>query len=379
MLIHYWCPYLTNIATISSVKRSATFLNKFNNKNKLQVEIINSYGEWSHLLKKENHVIIKKPLTYINLFSLLPKTKFFSKLSLMLISFIAFIPLLIKLNREKPDYLIIHLLTALPLLLSPFLNKKTKIILRISGLPKLNLFRKNLWKFFSSKVYLITTPTEITKNDLIKKNIFNEQKIFLLRDPVIEVRNIHKMKSLSLEEKFLKKDSFYLSIGRLTNQKNFEFLIKEFSKISNKLKVYKLCIIGDGEKKEYLQKLIIQNKMENKILLLGYKNNPYKYLFNCKALISTSLYEDPGFAIVEAFYLNKPVISSNAENGPKEMSEIPEIGYFFEKNNSLDFERNLLLFEKNGSNHNILNAKKFSKYFTSFSHYISLSKLLNIR
>ena len=45
MLIHYWCPYLTNIATKSSVKRSATFLNKFKNKDKLQVEIINSYGE----------------------------------------------------------------------------------------------------------------------------------------------------------------------------------------------------------------------------------------------------------------------------------------------------------------------------------------------
>ena len=379
MLIHYWCPYLTKIATISSVKRSATFLNKFKSKNKLQVEIINSYGEWSHLLKNENNIIIRKPLTYINLFNLLPKTKFIIKITLLLISFISFFPLLIKVNREKPDYLIIHLLTALPLLLSPFFNKKTKIILRISGLPKLNFFRKNLWKFFSSKIYLITTPTEITKNDLIKKNIFEEQKISLLRDPVIEVRNIHKMKSFALEEKFLKKDSFYLSIGRLTKQKNFEFLIKEFSKISNKFEVYQLCIIGDGEKKEYLQKLIIQNKMENKILLLGYKNNPYKYLYNCKALISTSLYEDPGFAIIEAFYLNKPVISSNAENGPKEMSEIYNIGYFFKKNDSLDFEKNLLSFEKNRFDQKILNAKKFSKHYTCFSHYINLSKLLNIR
>ena len=255
----------------------------------MQVEIINSYGEWSHLLRNENGIVIKQPLTFINLFNLLPKRKFISKLSLLLISLISFFPLLLKVNREKPDYLIIHLLTALPLLLSPFFNKKTKIILRISGLPKLNFFRKNLWKFFSSRVYLITTPTEITKNDLINKNIFNKKKIFLLRDPVIEVGNINKMKSFSLDEKFLKKESFYLSIGRLTNQKNYEFLIKEFSKISHKLKVNQLCIIGDGEKKQYLQKLIIQNKMEDKIRLLGYKNNPYKYIFNCKALISTSL------------------------------------------------------------------------------------------
>ena len=378
MLIHYWCPYLTNIATISSVKRSATFLNKFKNKDKLQVEIINSYGEWSHLFGNKNGIIIKQPLTYINLFNLLPKRKFISKLTVLLISLISFFPLLLKVNKDKPDYLIIHLLTALPLLLSPFFNKKTKIILRISGLPKLNFFRKNLWKFFSSRVYLITTPTEITKNDLINKNIFKKKKIFLLRDPVIEVNNINKMKSFALDEKFLKKESFYLSIGRLTNQKNFEFLIKEFSKISHNLKVNQLCIIGDGEKKQYLQKLIIQNKMEDKIRLLGYKNNPYKYLFNCRALISTSLYEDPGFAIIEAFYLNKPVISSNAENGPKEMSEIHNIGYFFKKNDSVDFKKNILSFEKNNSYQKILNAKKFSKYFSSFSHFLRLRKILNI-
>ena len=151
MLIHYWCPYLTNIATISSVKRSATFLNKFKNKDKLQVEIINSYGEWSHLSENENGIVIKQPLTFVNLFNFLPKRKFISKLTLLLISLISFFPLLLKVNKEKPDYLIIHLLTALPLLLSPFFNKKTKIILRISGLPKLNFFRKNLWKFFHQK------------------------------------------------------------------------------------------------------------------------------------------------------------------------------------------------------------------------------------
>ena len=133
------------------------------------------------------------------------------------------------------------------------------------------------------------------------------------------------------------------------------------------------------KKKKHLQKLIIQNKMEDKIRLLGYKNNPYKYLFNCRALISTSLYEDPGFAIIEAFYLNRPVISSNAENGPKEMSEIHNIGYFFKKNDSVDFEKNILSFEKNDSYQKILNAKKFSKYFSSFSHFLNLSKILNIR
>lgn len=53
MKIYYWSPYLTNIATINSVKRSAKSLIKYNkSKNISEVGILNSIGEWS--LKKKN-------------------------------------------------------------------------------------------------------------------------------------------------------------------------------------------------------------------------------------------------------------------------------------------------------------------------------------
>ena len=77
MLIHYWCPYLTNIATISSVKRSATYLKKFDKNNKINIEIINSYGEWNNTSLQKDKIIINNPLTFVNLFNLLPKKKNF--------------------------------------------------------------------------------------------------------------------------------------------------------------------------------------------------------------------------------------------------------------------------------------------------------------
>ena len=101
MLIHYWCPYLTNIATISSVKRSATYLKKFDKNNKINIEIINSYGEWSNTSLLKDKITINNPLTFINLFNLLPKKKIFSKFSLFVIFILSFFPLLLKLNREK--------------------------------------------------------------------------------------------------------------------------------------------------------------------------------------------------------------------------------------------------------------------------------------
>ena len=83
-------------------------------------------------------------------------------------------------NKEKPNFLVVHLLTSLPIFLSIFFNKKTELILRISGLPKLNFFRKTFWKIFKNKIYLITTPTRLTKEDLIKENIFDENKVKIL-------------------------------------------------------------------------------------------------------------------------------------------------------------------------------------------------------
>ena len=69
---------------------------------------------------------------------------------------------------------------------------------------------------------------------MIRNNIFSQSKIFLVRDPVINVNEINKSKKLDIENNFnwLKNEKYIISIGRLTKQKNFQFLISEFSKIS---------------------------------------------------------------------------------------------------------------------------------------------------
>ena len=54
---------------------------------------------------------------------------------------------------------------------------ETKLILRISGFPKLNLIRKFFWKLCSKNIYLITCPSIELKNQLKKLNIFENKKI----------------------------------------------------------------------------------------------------------------------------------------------------------------------------------------------------------
>ena len=174
MKIYYWCPFLTNIATIKSVIKSAKSIKKYSvrEKEKTEVTILNSCGEWD-FLKNNSYNIKINNLLPINFYKFIPKEGFIqSRFSFLLIFFSNLFPLLFNIKNHKPKYLIVHLLTLLPIILSPFLSKNKKIILRISGLPNLTLFRKFIWKTFSKYIYIITAPTQITYDLLIESKIF---------------------------------------------------------------------------------------------------------------------------------------------------------------------------------------------------------------
>jgi hypothetical protein len=200
MQICYWSPFLTHIATVDAVKNSAISVKKYLTSDKeFKVKILNSCGEWNFYKDNKDNIDVYD-IQNIDLYKILPKKGFiFSRLSFFVIFLLNFIPLLKFIKKEKPDFIIIHLLTILPIILSPYISKKTKIILRISGLPNMNFIRKTLWKFFSKYIFLITTPTNLTKELLLNHNIFNSAKIKLLRDPIINCRNINYLKKKDLE------------------------------------------------------------------------------------------------------------------------------------------------------------------------------------
>ena len=375
MNIYYWCPYLTNIATINAVKRSAISIKKYSKKN-FNVSILNSSGEWLFFKNNNFGINILSTLKNINLHKYLPKEGLiFSRISFIIIFIINFFPLFYKIKKNKPNYLIIHLLTFLPIMLSPLLSKDTKIILRISGYPNMTIFRKFLWKFFSKYIYIVTTPTKLTKNYLIENKIFEKEKIIILKDPVIVVNEINKKKDF-IDHKINFKKEFYVAVGRLTNQKNFEFLIDSFSKNIKKIKIKNLYIVGNGENFTNLKKKIIKNKMENNIFLTGFKKNVYNIINSSSGLISVASYEDPGFSLIEAAFLRKKVISSLVKNGPMEMSEFGDTGFFFKFNNEEDFIKKIVESENSNNLSKLKNALKFSNEYSAFEHFKTLDKIL---
>ena len=377
--IFYWSPYLSNVATIRNVINSALSLKKYNY-NSYDVSLLDTIGEWK-LYKEEiiqNKVNIKK-INNLNLNFDLNKSGYLkSRLYFIFIFIFNFFPLLKLLKIKKPNFLIVHLLTSLPLTLLLLFQFKTKFILRISGLPRLNFIRKMLWRLIGKKIFLVTCPSKETLNHINKLNIFDPQKVTLLYDPIIDVSKIHNNLQKKIDVLDLKKD-YFISVGRLTKQKNHTLLIKLFRIMCNKNKNLFLYILGDGEEKINIIKEIKQLKLEDNVILLGYKKNPYPFISKAKAVLSPSLWEDPGAVMIEAAFCNKIVISSDCISGPKEFLLDGKGGYLFKNNNLSSFVKTINDFLQD-NNHNILlkkiNAKKNSKKYTLFNHFKQLDALL---
>ena len=383
MKIFYWSPFISKVATVSSVIRSAESILKYSkSKDSINVAIIDAIGEWTNYRK-----IIDQKIKIINLkkksiFETLPKEGFFkSRLSYVIIFVINFFKLIKLINKEKPDYLIAHLLTSLPIFLTLIFNNNTKVIVRISGLPRLNFIRHMFWKMFSKKIYKITCPTKSTYEYLKKKNIFDKNKISILRDPVIHLHEFSKNKKEKIEDLKIQKNNLIVGIGRLTRQKNFLLLIKAFKKILFKYPNYRLILLGEGEQRKLLTEEIIKLELKNKIFLMGYKDNVYKYLLNSDCFILTSLWEDPGFVILEAALSNTFIISSDCPNGPNEILSNGQNGFLFQNNNlsellnKFDEFKNLTEEELNKKK---IFAKKQIKMFTQFAHFQSLKNIINL-
>ena len=378
--IYYWSPCLNPVGTIISTINSANSINQYSKI--YESYIINSCGEWNQYLDyfEENSVKVIN-LTF-NYFNFLPKKGFLgSRFSYLIIYLISFIPLLILLKKEKPKIIIIHLITSLPLTLLNFFKFDTDFILRISGYPKLNFFRKLFWSKLADKIKMITCPTIDLRSKLISSNIFYKEKLEFLPDAIINSKKIiisRKNSKLDIENDNKKK--IILSVGRLTKQKNFSYLIDEFEKFAQENDKYILYLIGEGEQRNRLEAKIKEKSLQDKIFLLGFKKNVFSYMKKSTIFVLSSLWEEVGFVMVEAAMNNSYLICSNCPNGPSEFLNEGKSGILFSSNAKNELYKSFLKYDQFDDKKiydDKIMLKKNALAYTKFRHFLKIEKILN--
>lgn len=112
-------------------------------------------------------------------------------------------------------------------------------------------------------------------------------------------------------EEYSDKDFKILSIGRLSEQKGFDFAIEAASILKKKGISFKWYIIGDGGLHDSLETMIKEKDVVDCFFLLGPRENPYPYIKNCDLFAQTSRYEGKSVVLDEAKIIGAPILVTN--------------------------------------------------------------------
>ena len=207
-------------------------------------------------------------------------------------------------------------------------NKKSKKIAwvhvdlvtwnRVDGVFKNLEHHKKAYSKFNEVICVSQTVKEgiekkyNVKNARVLYNPINREKILKLSK--------EKIDDINLSNKFK-----LISVGRLSEQKGYDRLLRVFKKLKNDVIDIELILVGNGDKYNELNKYIVENKLEKDVTLLGFKENPYKYVRASDLFVCSSISEGFSLVIGEAMAVGVPVVSVDCP-GPNEILDYGKYG-----------------------------------------------------
>jgi len=163
------------------------------------------------------------------------------------------------------------------------------------------------------KLNRVVCVSEECKNSLLKamNNIGKSLPITIIKD-ITDPKIVGKLSND--DEGFSSKEegtTVLLTVCRLAKQKGLHLAVDACEKLMQQRINVKWYIIGVGTEKKFLENRIKEKSLQNNMILLGFKENPYPYMRTCDIYVQTSLFEGLGLTVIEAAILNKPIVSTN--------------------------------------------------------------------
>lgn len=124
------------------------------------------------------------------------------------------------------------------------------------------------------------------------------------------------------------------SVAKLMHSKGFDRLVRVHKRLLDEGLAHRIYILGEGEKRQELENYISENRLEETFVLLGFKENPYKYLSQADIYVCSSRREGFSTAVTEALVLGKPVVSTCCSGAYELLGDNNEYGIVVE--NSTD-------------------------------------------
>lgn len=237
-------------------------------------------------------------------------------------------------KNEKPRIIHTHLFHAN--FLGRLIGKFCKVPIIISTVHSINLggFKREFLLKITDKFCQVTVVVSGAVGQIIKqKNIASHDKIRIIYNGIDMDRFF--LTSGEIEEWIIIKNHqpLLVAVGRLTQAKGYQDLIKAIKNLKIKYKNIALLILGEGEDRKKLDLNIKNLNLEKNIFLLGNKRNVADYLKVADIFVLSSLWEGMPTAVLEAMACGLPTVCCKA-GGVVEIIEDKKDGFLIDSNNS---------------------------------------------
>lgn len=126
----------------------------------------------------------------------------------------------------------------------------------------------------------------------------------------INIKEILEKSKEPIKEK-LKHDGIIIcAVGRLAYEKGYDRLLKVHRKLLREHIKNTVWIVGEGLERDRLEEYIRDNHLEETVQLIGYSQNPYKYVKASDIFVCSSRIEGLSSVVIEAAVLGKPIITT---------------------------------------------------------------------
>jgi len=196
---------------------------------------------------------------------------------------------------------------------------------KLSGVKKI-IYRRGmphpLRNTFLNRLLFTKVLTHVVVNsEEIGRSLKNGNESWFPKDKMILIYNgVDTNISIDHSKKLIQKEDDEIIIGnagRLTEQKGQKYLI-ELSKLLQKDGVkFKILIAGEGELREDLQKMILENGLEDSVKLLGHVSDMTAFFNSLDVFVFTSLYEGSANTLIETLQHGVPSVAWDVSSNPE--------------------------------------------------------------
>ena len=175
----------------------------------------------------------------------------------------------------------------------------------------------SLYRFFDRLVSVSRVVRDLNMEHLAEEFDLPPSK-FVYAENLVDADEIIGRSAEALEEGdderlFSSGRKVFLTIGRLSVEKDHEKLIRAFARLCETRSDVMLVILGDGPLSARLGMLVRDLKLDGSVYLIGYRFNPFPYLKKADCFVFSSNYEGQGLVLLEAMILERPIVSVDIE------------------------------------------------------------------